>query len=57
VVHDVVTDRPSPLVIDWRMKDRGMRRTRAMAGAAAALRVAHINEDWDEAMAVLPEAA
>jgi hypothetical protein len=57
VVHDVVTDRPSPLVIDWRMKDRGMRWTRATAGAAAALRVARINEDWDEAMAVLPEAA
>lgn len=52
-----LVERAVAVVINWRMKDRGMRWTRAMADGLVALRVARINKDWEQAMAALPTAA
>ena len=52
-----LVERAVAVVINWRMKDRGMRWTRRMADGLVALRVARINEDWEAAMADLPTAA
>ena len=50
-------ERAVALVINWRMKDRGMRWTRSSATAVVALRVAQLNRDWDDAMSDVELAA
>lgn len=50
-------ERAVAVVINWRMKDRGMRWTRTSASAMVALRVESLNQDWDEAMSGLELAA
>lgn len=43
-------ERAVAVVINWRLKDRGMRWTRTSATAIVALRTERLNQDWDEAM-------
>jgi hypothetical protein len=50
-------ERAVAIVINWRMKDRGMRWRRDSATAIVALRVDHLNHDWDTAMSGLALAA
>jgi len=50
-------ERAVALVINWRMKDRGMRWTRTSASAIVALRVERLNHDWDDDMSGLELAA
>lgn len=42
-------ERAVALVINWRMKNRGMRWLRSSASAIVALRVEQLNRDWDTA--------
>lgn len=42
-------ERAVAIVINWRMKDRGMRWRRDSATAIVALRVDQLNQDWDDA--------
>ena len=50
-------ERAVALVINWRMKDRGMRWRRDSATAIVALRVERLNQDWDDAYRGLELAA
>lgn len=50
-------ERAVALVINWRMKNRGMRWLRSSASAIVALRVEQLNRDWDTAMDDMPLAA
>jgi hypothetical protein len=52
-----LVERAVAILINVRMKRRGMRWRRANATAVVALRVEQLNQDWDEAMADLPAAA
>jgi hypothetical protein len=50
-------ERAVAIVINWRMKGRGMRWCRANASAVAALRVRRLNADWEHANRLTPPAA
>jgi hypothetical protein len=50
-------ERAVAIVINWRMKDRGMRWKRSSATAIVTLRVERLNLDWDDAMRGLELAA
>jgi hypothetical protein len=51
-----LVERAVALVINWRMKKRGMRWCRPNADAVVALRTCRLNDDWDEYVAAHPAA-
>lgn len=51
-----LVERAVALVINWRMKKRGMRWCRPNADAMVALRTCRLNDDWDEYVAAHPAA-
>lgn len=50
-------ERAVALVVNWRMKDRGMRWRRASANAIGALRTDQLNRDWETTTSSLVRAA